>query len=645
MARTKQTARKSTGGKAPRKQLATKAARKSTRTRQFYTFTQQSKIKEILKDFYENQRNLLKQQSKQLQQLQPLQQTEFTIKEELVTRYKNNEPLVKVWISQDQKSKELLYNNNNNNNNTTIVKYLKDLTLDLKYEIISFIPTYSNTYALSAKSNFERNIYQAFHYIPNNPLKNFVNSVDQQTSINLQKEEEELKKQKILSDSKYLLEPINVKNNKFTMDSHLITFHKMRLINKEFNKRMKLKILNLDHLDLNFILNDLNIGMIGFNNNLQQNDKMVNKCKLWNLVTLLKLQNDFKEQLQLMNVNEIKVLQLDHVTLYDTNFLQQQQLKPIGSKEPQRLVMNSMNSNNNNNGNNRTEFGGKTILFNHPTNTDFSKDKINDIEMKDDNNELFKKKDISSINIFDLSENDLNQLEEEFTTTTTQKENNNSTHHLIQQSLIVDNNNLMNDNLKEEEYFKNNYTSTLPVNQLIYGSDSYLHPSSIMAMKPNLVEYIGNNYTIKSLQLNCTTFDNYILKEDLKLIFDCLKNLQTITFINFQDNHLHYNFFTGTQRFLTNNLPSVKEVNLIFMNNSDFNFISTILQSQQLQKFENLERINIFPLYDGAMRNGDLEEFVKSSEDLNVTFQNKVKEILVVILHLVIILEKKIGFG
>uniref|UniRef100_A0A8C0GBY7 Histone H3 n=1 Tax=Chelonoidis abingdonii TaxID=106734 RepID=A0A8C0GBY7_CHEAB len=30
MARTKQTARKSTGGKAPRKQLATKAARKST---------------------------------------------------------------------------------------------------------------------------------------------------------------------------------------------------------------------------------------------------------------------------------------------------------------------------------------------------------------------------------------------------------------------------------------------------------------------------------------------------------------------------------------------------------------------------------------------------------------------------------------
>lgn len=32
MARTKQTARKSTGGKAPRKQIATKAARKSTST-------------------------------------------------------------------------------------------------------------------------------------------------------------------------------------------------------------------------------------------------------------------------------------------------------------------------------------------------------------------------------------------------------------------------------------------------------------------------------------------------------------------------------------------------------------------------------------------------------------------------------------
>ena len=34
MARTKQTARKSTGGKAPRKQLASKAARKATPTEQ-----------------------------------------------------------------------------------------------------------------------------------------------------------------------------------------------------------------------------------------------------------------------------------------------------------------------------------------------------------------------------------------------------------------------------------------------------------------------------------------------------------------------------------------------------------------------------------------------------------------------------------
>jgi histone H3 len=37
MARTKQTARKSTGGKAPRKQLATKAARKSAPTTGKYT--------------------------------------------------------------------------------------------------------------------------------------------------------------------------------------------------------------------------------------------------------------------------------------------------------------------------------------------------------------------------------------------------------------------------------------------------------------------------------------------------------------------------------------------------------------------------------------------------------------------------------
>uniref|UniRef100_A0A8C9JB41 Histone H3 n=1 Tax=Panthera tigris altaica TaxID=74533 RepID=A0A8C9JB41_PANTA len=48
MARTKQTARKSTGGKAPRKQLATKAARKSgsTHSRPF-----QRLVREIAQDF------------------------------------------------------------------------------------------------------------------------------------------------------------------------------------------------------------------------------------------------------------------------------------------------------------------------------------------------------------------------------------------------------------------------------------------------------------------------------------------------------------------------------------------------------------------------------------------------------------------
>jgi hypothetical protein len=38
MARTKQTARKSTGGKAPRKQLATKAARKSAPTSGIFNY-------------------------------------------------------------------------------------------------------------------------------------------------------------------------------------------------------------------------------------------------------------------------------------------------------------------------------------------------------------------------------------------------------------------------------------------------------------------------------------------------------------------------------------------------------------------------------------------------------------------------------
>ncbi|XP_064816716.1 uncharacterized protein LOC135533235 [Oncorhynchus masou masou] len=57
MARTKQTARKSTGGKAPRKQLATKAARKSARPYQKSTellirkLPFQRLVREIAQDF------------------------------------------------------------------------------------------------------------------------------------------------------------------------------------------------------------------------------------------------------------------------------------------------------------------------------------------------------------------------------------------------------------------------------------------------------------------------------------------------------------------------------------------------------------------------------------------------------------------
>nr|CAH7734923.1 unnamed protein product [Callosobruchus chinensis] len=48
MARTKQTARKSTGGKAPRKQLATKAARKSAPSTKLPF---QRLVREIAQDF------------------------------------------------------------------------------------------------------------------------------------------------------------------------------------------------------------------------------------------------------------------------------------------------------------------------------------------------------------------------------------------------------------------------------------------------------------------------------------------------------------------------------------------------------------------------------------------------------------------
>ncbi|KAL9654585.1 hypothetical protein ABK040_006649 [Willaertia magna] len=613
MARTKQTARKSTGGKAPRKQLASKFG-----VRRTHTFTQQSKIKEILTEYHERKR-LLKQQS------------EFTNNKDLVNRYKNDESLVKVWISQDQKKKQKEDLEKINEN--TIVKYLQDLTLDLKYEIISFIPTYSNTYALTTKFNVERNIIQTLSYIPSFMGK----GTTKEDLENIQ----EIKKQKILDGAKCLLEPKSVKEEcKMTIDTPLLTFHKMRIINKEFNRRMKLKILNLEHLDLNFILNKsalINAREMRYNPKSMDRQK----CNLWDLVTLLRLQRlykDFKEKSKINNfeLNEMmsiekredilieNILQLDHITFYDEKFEDYKEpLNPTSGE----VVLQQLNQQHlftptiSNFGG--TLFGSTTNLTPIPFASTTSSSTVqssssealdNDVEMKMNNNELpvqEKKVIDSSVDIFELSENDLQQLEQELSKSIKEEKTNSTVDKekgLRKPTLLEE-----PEEIVEEQRYTH-YSNTFPANQL-FNNNAYSYPVN-MTFRSELVEYIGNNQTIKSLQFDCLMFNNYTLKEDLKLLFGCLKNLTTITFLNYQENS--YNAFVATTT-LTNTLPSVKEVNLIFMNNSNFSFISNIVNSSQMKLFENLERINIFPLFDEGYPN-NLEEVLKT--DMHTVFQN-----------------------
>ncbi|KAL9652365.1 hypothetical protein ABK040_012021 [Willaertia magna] len=580
MARTKQTARKSTGGKAPRKQLASKSARNLSNA-----FTQSSKIIEILKEFHENKK------------LQTSFVTNNNI-QDLANCYRNDEPLVKVWISQDQKKKQKGEMEQTDKNN--IVKHLKDLTLDLKYEIISFIPTYSNTYALNTKLNIERNMDQAFYNRSSSNNNIYQNDEEFENS-------QEIKKQKILNSMKCLIEPNNVK--------------------EECN-------INMD----NYVM--------GYQN------KKLNKNNLWNLVSMLRLQRlytDYKK-LKFNNGNSMltekcedllieRVLQLDHITLYDEKFEEYKAMNQTTNESDDMFQQYTAPSSffGATSATTTFSFGGNafgatmpTIGFN--TTATFGD---NDVEMKthDEVSSLVENKiqeeeeeekkviDISSIDIFELSENDLNQLEQQLSkntkedkTKSQETENENTMSQTVNFGTPTSTN--QNEEALEEQRFIH-LTNITSANQLIY-DNSYYYPGNV-AIKPYLVEYIGDNETIKSLQFNCTIFYSYSLKDDLKLLFDCLKNLTTITFINYRDSS-KYGYFGQTGN-ITNSLTSVKEVNLIFMNGGSFSFISSIVESQQIQQFDNLERINIFPLYDDEYRN--LEEVSKKGAiDLNVIFQN-----------------------
>ncbi|KAL9655152.1 hypothetical protein ABK040_008928 [Willaertia magna] len=653
MARTKQIARRSTGGKAPRKQLGGRNWGYNNNN-----LMNNSKIKEILKEYQE--KRILKQ----------------TTSKEIADRYKNDENLVKIWISQDQKEK-----NKEIKSNEIILHNLKDLTLDLKYEIISFIPTYSNTYALQNKLNIEKSLDQLFNsaYYPRRRNRNLLlnNNYSSDDKEVIEKSNEN--KKKLNNVIKHLLEPNTVKEEcKLTIDNALVTFHKMRLINKEYNRRMKLRILTLEHLNLDFILNK---GSVIDSYNAQSYSKL----NIWHLITLLKYQRmycDYKEK-QIRGSNGViennlieTILQLNHVTLYEENFIEEEQ-KLLESKQEQEMFggkapiattsifggkgplatkapMKTIGSLGGSSAVATSSVGGKapiatTSVFggkgplatkapmkttgplggeapisnNSLFGTTFGTSSTNnqsseDIEMisVEENKEKKLLIDINSLDLFELSDSDLKNLEEQELTNNLEEK-------------LLNNNKLITETPKQtlfglqqpEEVILDqpiSYENTSNAIQLVANTNHYPYPSD-SPVKPHLVDYIGDNKTIKSLQFDCSKYINYPLREDLKLIMDCLKNLTTITFVNYQDTS-----YTGHTN-LTNTLPSVKEMNIIFMlDNYNFSFITTLIQSQQLQQFENLERINVFPLFDDG--NPEIEESLRTL-DLNLLFQSACQNI------------------
>ncbi|KAL9653584.1 hypothetical protein ABK040_000503 [Willaertia magna] len=564
MARTRACPRKSTGYRIPRRKLSSETA------------ADISDVKEILKEYNEK---LLQNNNNE---------------KDLNELYRNDEPLVKVWISQDQRNSKIV----KENDKITLQKQLKELTLDLKYEIISFIPTYSNTYSLTNKLNVSKLTEQV--------LNGSLHSNNPKTR---DREEDEIKKEKMIKVVETLLEPNNVKEEcKFTMDSKLITFHKMRLINKEFNRRMKLKILTLNHLDLDFILLE---GTSNISFKTIFDDFALKRLKLWGLMNLLKHQRLYKEYKENYNkryCNELAndnsnhfmetILQLDYIGLYDYEQLND--------------FFNQDNSSNHHPGSLGNIFGTTPVtVFTNNTTTDtvFPAKKVghndtnSDTEINVmttvDKEENKKYIDVNSLDIFELSNEDLNNLESQLTNEIKQESlqptdsqtNLKPTHFNLDESTT---------NLEE----LNHYSNTQPVASLITGH-YYPFPSNL-SLKPNITEFIGENNTIESIQFNYNLFSKFLLRPDLKLMLNCLKKLTTINLINY--NEMDSGHFS--------NLPSVKEVNLIFIENYGFNFVTNLIPSPLIQQFENLERINIFPVYNHTQN--DLNGTINSGLQSNI---------------------------
>jgi len=146
--------------------------------------------------------------------------------EDILSRYENCSDLNKLWIVKDQARKRSLntYESSSDNLDTQL---LKTLSNDLKYEIISFIPTYSKRGCLLEMEN-------------NIKINSKLSTIPM----------DELLKHVCDPLNPYELEKRRKKECIYLQDSEWVTNHKMRLIDREYAKRMKMKIINSPIIDL-----------------------------------------------------------------------------------------------------------------------------------------------------------------------------------------------------------------------------------------------------------------------------------------------------------------------------------------------------------------------------------------------------------
>ncbi|KAL9656939.1 hypothetical protein ABK040_007030 [Willaertia magna] len=540
-----------------------------------------------------NLQKILKNYDLKKEQLKEINSRNEILKKE----YENVEPIVKIWISQHERIKS-----NNNLQNTlqnNLQNSLKLLPLDVKYEIIYFIPT-------NIKDNISINLKINTLIKENNFTENQSNE--------------------IYNSMKFLLEPNSLKEEcKFIIDDPMITFHKMRLINKEFNLKMKLKLLNLSHLNFDVI----------FEREIRYNYKELRRIKnkykkqdeygqLWNLLTLLRNQTlyynycnnlSIEEKEEEMEEKEIEnkeknnlliqsILHINHVTLYDV--IEEE----LGIKQEDNDDMNSNNT--------------VTVLMSK--NNHLKQQEMNNLmevmEMENKEEKMLTTETVAvtenELEIFNMTEEQLNELEEQIIRTSNNKNqqkeiNNNNGQELIKPI-----------QKKQTIYKERDYAYTgLSINRYLINNfdneDNYEDEENEdnEILTPSLGRYVGKNRTIKSIQLNYDLFRVSQFIGNIRLLVVCLKELTTLNLINYNGHGL------------LPSSPLIKHINFINLN-CDGIYQQLGFIPDKLVLFKNLETINIFPITNKTVNeemNDEEEEMIEEAFNLQTYLEELSKDI------------------